>query len=86
LYRRLVFGVLSAICLPIGVGLWRRLRLAWYGLFVYIDIGSALFLLNALLSGVPMFFPIFGLTMPAAIGVGLYIAMKPAFVLRKNEP
>ncbi len=33
-----------------------------------------------------MFFPIFGLTMPAAIGVGLYIAMKPAFVLRKNEP
>jgi len=42
--KRIWMAVLSVPFLPIGVGLWRKLKLAWYGMFGYFLGGTILHL------------------------------------------
>ncbi len=81
--NRHLFGSVSLACVAIGIGLILRNRLAWYALLVFLCIGVVLPVISALDARIVAMagfeYPIFGGLLNAAIGIGIYIALRPAF-------
>lgn len=81
--NRHVFGLISVVCVIIGLGLTARNRIAWHALLVYLGIcvlipaASAFDANSVALRGVA--FPLVGSLMNGFIGIGLYLALRPAF-------
>jgi len=87
--NRHLFGIASLACVGIGVGLLFRNRVAWYALLVYLGVGMFLPAISALdakavaLGGNA--FPVLGTLLNGALGIGLYFALRPAFVDAKRQ-
>lgn len=89
---RRLFGVAGVVCAIIGVGLFRRNGVAWYALLVYLGLGvllPAVSVLDAETVAVQGYaFPIAGSVLNGCIAVGIYFAMRPAFLqaARESDP
>ncbi len=81
--NRFIFVVVGLVCVAIGIGLIFRSRVAWYALLVFLVIGVVLPVISVLdariLQMTGFKYPIFGVLLNGAIGIGIYFAMRPAF-------
>ncbi len=82
--NRHLFGIVSLVCSGIGVGLLFRSRVAWYALLAYMGAGVLLPAISIFddhaVASRSLAFPILGSLLNGVIGVGLYFALRPAFV------
>lgn len=87
--NRHLFGIAGLACVGIGVGLLFRNRVAWYALLAYVGCAVLLLAVSVLdariVASRGLAFPILGSLINAAIGVGLYFALRPAFVDAKGQ-
>ncbi len=83
--KRTLFGGVGILCIFIGLGLYRRSRLAWYMMFAYIIFGTAFFVLVVFLDAdmyrglPPLAEASLAIAFNGVIGVGLYFVTKPVF-------
>jgi hypothetical protein len=78
--KRLIMAGLAIPVFAIGLGLCRRSKTAWYGLFLYMLTGTIWHVVVGLLDPQFRFLAIASPVLNGAIGVGLYLVTKPAFV------
>jgi len=83
--RRVALGGISILCLPIGVGLCLRSKVAWWAFFAWLMAGTAWHIFIGITD--PRF-PEFAFLSPAfniPLAVGIYVATKPVFTLAQRE-
>jgi uncharacterized membrane protein HdeD (DUF308 family) len=78
--KRTVFGGLSLPLLPLGLGFCLRNKLAWWGFFAWLLIGTAWQVVTGMLD--PQFGPLVVISpvFNAFVAVGIYFATRPVFV------
>ena len=81
--NRYLLGIVGLVCVVIGIGLIFRNRVAWYGLLVFLCVGVVLPVISAfdarIVAMAGFEYPILGGLLNAVIGIGIYIALRPAF-------
>lgn len=82
--NRHLFGTVSLACSGIGVGLLFRSRVAWYALLAYMGASVLLPAISVFdahtVASLGLAFPILGGLLNGGLGVGLYFALRPAFM------
>jgi predicted membrane channel-forming protein YqfA (hemolysin III family) len=82
--KRITFVVLGICFALIGVGLWRRSKIAWYGVFAYVGLGNLLLVLGWFFDPAAadevsfVRLVVTGVT-GLVIAVGIYAATSPTF-------
>ncbi|MBS0265820.1 MAG: hypothetical protein JSS02_28070, partial [Planctomycetes bacterium] len=81
--NRQLLGIASLVTVGIGVGLLFRNRFAWYALLVYLGSGVLIPVASAWdakkVAAWGYLFPILGSLINGVVGVGLFVALRPAF-------
>jgi hypothetical protein len=81
--NRALFAAISALIIVLGVGLYRRSRLAWIGLFAYIGLGTVLTSLGMLfdprLDELGWWPAVVGPVINGVFAVGIFLGTAPAF-------
>ncbi len=85
--KRIAFVALGLFFAVIGVGLWRRSKIAWYAVFAYVGAGNAGIILGWLFDptapGEQSDFFVSGIPFNLLIATGIYFATRPAFRVRE---
>ncbi len=82
--KRILMAVFGFFLLPIGIGLWLKLKVAWYAMFVYI-VGGTIFnvigfwLCTPADNGGGVLLGLVGILLNGVLTVGLYFVTRPVF-------
>ena len=86
--KRLVMLASCLVSIAIGVGLYRRSKMAWYAMFAWITLGTLWTVAGSILD--PWIgdarWPVaaYGVIVNGAFGVGSYFATRPVFIRKEN--
>ena len=81
LAKRLTLATVAVLSGLIGIGLYRRSRVAWYGLFAFIALGTVFAATSWVHMTSSYLVPLTGIAINVVVGVGIYFATRPAFSL-----